>query len=128
MEKTKEITGIAHIYASYNNTFVHITDLTGKTISRVSGGSVTKQSRLKANPTTAMFVAKKVGEEARDAGINSLYVRIRSKTGSTGAGPGAHTAVKALAKEGFRIITIADLTKWPRGGPKVKGGRRGRRV
>jgi small subunit ribosomal protein S11 len=128
MVKNSEITGIVHIYTSYNNTFVHITDLTGKTISRVSGGNVTKQSRLKANPTTSMFVAKKASETAKEAGITSLYVRIRSQTGLTGAGPGAHAAVKALSKEGFKIISIVDLTKWPRGGPKKKGGRRGRRV
>lgn len=128
MEKTKEISGIAHIYASYNNTFIQVTDLTGKTISRVTGGSITKQNRLKANPTTSMFAVKKVSETLKEAGITSLYVRIKAKTGNVGVGPGAHTAVKAFAKEGFKIINIADLTKWPRGGPKAKGGRRGRRV
>lgn len=30
--------GVAHIYASFNDTFVHVTDLSGKeTISRVTG-------------------------------------------------------------------------------------------
>jgi ribosomal protein S11 len=36
--------------------------------------------------------------------------------------------VKTLSKEGFRIISIADITRVPRGGPKKGGGRRGRRV
>jgi small subunit ribosomal protein S11 len=124
----EERAGVAYIYTSFNNTIVHITDLAGNTISRISGGMVTKQSRLKANPTTAMFVAKRAAERARDLGITSLYVRTRAQTNSIGAGPGAHAAVKTLAKEGFKIISIIDTTRVPRGGPKKKGGKRGRRV
>ena len=125
-KKGKE--GIAHIFTSFNNTIVHITDLSGKTIARISGGMVTKHDRLKANPTVAMFVAKRAAEIAKDAGITSLYVRIRAKTGSTSPGPGAHAAIKSLGKEGFKIISIVDVTRIPRGGPKPKGGKRGRRV
>ena len=124
----KERIGIVYIYTSFNNTILHITDLAGNTITRVSGGMMTKHDRLKANPTVAMFVAKKAAEDAKDAGISSLYVRIKAKTGNPAPGPGAHAAVKSLSREGLRIISIADTTKVPRGGPKVKGGRRGRRV
>ncbi len=127
-KKIKEREGVAHIFTSFNNTIVHITDLSGKTISRISGGMVTKHDRLKANPTVAMFVAKRAGETARVSGITSLYVKIKSKTGNPAPGPGAHAAIKALSKQGFRIIGIVDVTKVPRGGPKTKGGRRGRRV
>lgn len=123
-----ELAGIAYIFTSQNNTIIHITDLAGNTISRVSGGMITKHSRLKADPTIAMFAAKKASERARDLGINALYVRIRAKTGSIGIGPGAHAAVKSLSKENFRIISILDTSRVPRGGPKRKGGRRGRRV
>ena len=128
VKNKKEIEGIVHIYTSFNNTIVHITDLSGKTISRISGGMVTKHDRLKANPTVAMFVANRAGEIARDAGITGLYVKIKAKTGSPGPGPGAHAAIRALSKQGFKIISIVEVTKVPRGGPKVKGGRRGRRV
>ena len=128
IEQKEERAGIAYIYASRNNTFVHITDLAGSTISRVTGGQVTKHDRLKSNPTVAMFVAKKAAERARDLGINALYVRMRGETGGTGGGPGAHAAVKSLGKEGFRIISILDTTRVARGGPKKKGGKRGRRV
>lgn len=121
-------TGIAYIYTSMNNTIVHITDLSGSTISRISGGMMTKQDRLKANPTVAMFVAKRAAEIAKTVGIKNLYVRIRANTGSTGPGPGAHAAIKSLSKEGFKIISIIDTTKVARGGPKKKGGKRGRRV
>ncbi len=128
-EKTKEErAGIAYIYSSYNNTIVHITDLAGNTISRISGGMITKHDRLKANPTIAMFVAKKAAERARDLGITGLYVRTRGQTGETGIGPGGHAVVRSLNKEGFKIISILDTTRVPRGGPKKKGGKRGRRV
>lgn len=127
-KESKERIGIVYIYTSFNNTILHITDMAGSTIARVSGGIVTKHDRLKANPTIAMFVAKQAAEKAKEAGINSLYVRIKAKTGSPAPGPGAHAAVKSLSREGMKIISIVDTTKVPRGGPKVKGGRRGRRV
>ncbi len=128
-EKQEDVVpGIAYVFGSYNNTLVHITDLSGSTIARISGGMVTKHSRLKANPTTAMFVAKRAAEIARDAGITALYIRMRGKTNSPGIGPGAHAAVKTLGKEGFRILGVLDTHRVPRGGPKKKGGKRGRRV
>ena len=128
MAKDRDKTGILYIYASFNNTIAQVTDLAGNTIARVSGGQVTKHDRLRANPTIAMFIAKRVSEMIKDYGIDSLYVRIKGKTGATGPGPGAHAVVRTLTKEGYKIISIADVTKIPRGGPKKKGGRRGRRV
>jgi len=127
-DKREVIPAVAYVFGSYNNTIVHITDLAGKTITRISGGMVTKHSRLKANPTTAMFVAKRAAEAARDAGVNALYIRMRGKTSSPGIGPGAHAAVKTLGKEGFKILGVLDTHRVPRGGPKKKGGKRGRRV
>ena len=127
-ERKREIDGMAYVYTSFNNTILHITDMAGNTISRISGGMMTKHDRLKANPTVAMFVAKRAAEQAKDVGITSLYVRIKAKTGSPAPGPGAHAIVRSLSREGIKIISIADTTKVPRGGPKKKGGRRGRRV
>ena len=121
-------TGIISIYSTFNNTVAQLTDLAGNTIAKVSGGIITKHDRLKANPTISMFIAKRLKEIARDYEITALYVRVRGQTTSTGPGPGAHALVKTLSKEGFRIISIADITRVPRGGPKKGGGRRGRRV
>lgn len=123
-----ERAGIAYIFSSANNTMVHITDLAGNTLARVTGGMITKHSRLKSDPTIAMFAAKKAAERAKDLGINALYIRSRAKTNSPGFGSGGHAAMKTLSKEGFKIISILDTTRVPRGGPKKKGGRRGRRV
>ncbi len=130
MEKRLNGTGIAYIKATYNNTIVHITDMAGNTIAIVSGGEVTKHDRLKANPTVAMFVAKRAAEKAKDQGITSVYVRISGKGGllAPSPGPGANAAIKSLAREGLKILNITDTTPLPRGGPKPKGGKRGRRV
>lgn len=128
MAKNDEKTGIVYVYGSFNNTIVQVTDLAGNTIGRVSGGQVTKHNRLKANPTIAMFIGKRIKEMIKDYNITSLYVRIKGQTGGTGPGPGAHALAKTLQKEGLKVVSISDITKIPRGGPKKKGGRRGRRV
>lgn len=127
-KKDKDVEAVLNIYTSFNNTIAHVTDASGRTITKVTGGMVTKHSRLKANPTIAMFIAKRISENMKDKGIKSLYVRIRAKTGSTGPGPGANAIIKSLSREGFKIINILDTTRVPHSGPKKKGGRRGRRV
>ncbi|HLA23054.1 MAG TPA: 30S ribosomal protein S11 [Candidatus Nanoarchaeia archaeon] len=126
--KKKEYEAVVNIYTSFNNTIVHVTDMSGKTISKVTGGMVTKHDRLKANPTIAMFIAKKISENIKDLGIRNLYVRIRAKTRNPAPGPGTSAIIKSLSREGFKILNILDTTRVPRGGPKKKGGRRGRRV
>lgn len=128
IKKEKNIEAVINIYASFNNTIVHATDMSGKTLAKVTGGMVTKHDRLKANPTIAMFIAKRISESLKEKGVKSLYVRIRAKTRNPAPGPGAHTIIKSLSREGFKILNILDTTRVPRGGPKKKGGRRGRRV
>ena len=67
--------GVAHIYSSYNNTIIHVTDVTGtETLSRVSGGQVVKADRLESSPTAAMMAAKKVSEEIKE--------KVKGKIGS----------------------------------------------
>ncbi|MEM0465140.1 MAG: 30S ribosomal protein S11 [Candidatus Pacearchaeota archaeon] len=119
---------ILHIYTTFNNTIMTLTDMSGNTICRYSGGESTKQSRLKANPTIAMFVAQKIAEEAKDNGITGFYVKIRAKTDERNPGPGAHSAIKSLTRAGFKIVSILDVTRMAKGGPKKPYGRRGRRV
>lgn len=119
--------GVLNIYTSFNNTIVHVTDMSGKTVAKVTGGMVTKHGRLKANPTIAMFISKRISENLKEKGIGALYFRVRAKTGNPAPGPGANAIVKSISREGFKIINILDTTRFPRGGPKKKGGRRGRR-
>jgi small subunit ribosomal protein S11 len=127
-KEKKEIEAVMNIYTSFNNTLVHVTDMSGRTISKVTGGMVTKQSRLKANPTIGMFIEKRIAEELKEKGITALDVRIRAKTRNPAPGPGANAIIKSLTRDGFKITNILDMTRSPRGGPKVSGGRRGRRV
>jgi len=128
IKKKKEHEAILHIYTSFNNTIAHVTDMSGRTIAKITGGMVTKHNRLKANPTIAMFIAKRISEQVKDMGIKSFYVRIRAKTRNPAPGPGAQAIIKTLSRDGFRMLNILDNTRIPRGGPKKKGGRRGRRV
>ncbi|PIU30006.1 30S ribosomal protein S11 [Candidatus Woesearchaeota archaeon CG07_land_8_20_14_0_80_44_23] len=124
--------GIAHIFSSYNNTIIHITDITGsESIARVSGGMVVKSDRLEGSPTAAMIAAKKAAETAMEKGINAIHVKIRATGGQNGPnnpGPGAQAAVRALSRMGLRIGIIEDVTPIPHDGCRKKGGKRGRRV
>jgi len=131
-EGTKTRWGIANIYASYNNTIIHITDITGsETIAISSGGQMVKSDRMESSPTTAMACARKVAEEAREKGITGVHVKIKAPGGHNGPmtpGPGAQAAVRALARRGLKIGLIEDVTPIPHGGCRKKGGKRGRRV
>ena len=127
IREKKKAEAVVNIYTSFNNTIVHVTDMSGKTLTKVTGGMVTKHGRLKANPTIAMFIAKRVAENLHEIGVGSLYFRIRAKTRNPVPGPGANAIVKSLSRGGFKILNILDTTRFPRGGPKKKGGRRGRR-
>ena len=124
--------GIAHIYSSYNNTIIHITDITGtETIAISSGGQMVKSDRLESSPTAAMMAAKKAAEIALEKGINALDVKIRAPgghNGPTSPGPGAQAAVRTLARMGLKIGIIEDVTPIPHDGCRKKGGKRGRRV
>ncbi|HLD18494.1 MAG TPA: 30S ribosomal protein S11 [Candidatus Nanoarchaeia archaeon] len=124
--------GIAHIFSSYNNTIIHITDITGtETISLSSGGQVVKSDRMESSPTAAMAAAKKVAEIAMEKGINAIHVKIKAPGGHNGPnnpGPGAQAAVRALSRMGLRIGIIEDVTPLPHDSCRKKGGKRGRRV
>jgi len=124
--------GIAHIYASYNNTIIHITDITGtESIARISGGMVVKADRMESSPTAAMIAAKKAADTALEKGINAIHVKIKAPGGHNGPsnpGPGAQAAIRALSRMGLKIGIIEDVTPIPHDRCRKKGGRRGRRV
>jgi ribosomal protein S11 len=60
-KEKKERICVLNIYTTFNNTLINLTDLSGRTITKFTGGQMTKQDRLKANPTVAMFIAQKIG-------------------------------------------------------------------
>ncbi len=130
-EKNKERWGIAYILASFNNTIIHITDLTGaETLARVTAGSQVRQDRLGSSPHAAMLAAKKAAEEAKNKGVTGVHIRIRAPGGikSKNPGPGAQAAIRALARAGLKIGMIEDVTPIPHDGCRRKGGKRGRRM
>lgn len=124
--------GIAHIYSSYNNTIIHVTDVTGtETLAKASGGMMVKAHRLESSPTAAMSAAKKIIEECQEKGINALHIKIRAPGGHNGPaspGPGAQAAVRTLSRGGLKIGIIEDVTATPTNGCRKKHLRRGRRV
>ncbi|PVU89147.1 hypothetical protein BB561_005524 [Smittium simulii] len=123
--------GVAHIFASYNDTFVHVTDMTGReTIVKVTGGMKVKADRDESSPYAAMLAAQDVVVRCKELGITALHVRIRATGGtrSKSPGPGAQSALRALARAGMRIGRIEDVTPIPTDSTRKKGGRRGRRL
>jgi len=123
--------GVAHIYASYNNTLIHVTDVTGaETIAKSSGGSQVKADRLGSSPHAAMLAAKKVAEEVTNKGIGGVHIKVRAPGGirQKNPGPGAQPAIRALARAGLKIGVIEDVTPIPHDGCRRRGGKRGRRM
>ena len=124
-------TGVAHIFASFNNIIITVTDLTGaETIARCSGGMVTKSAKDEGAPYTAMKVAQVVAEAVLEKGIDKVDVKIRGQGGNKSATPGrgAQAAIRALVRSGLKIGRIEDVTPIPHDGCRRKGGRRGRRI
>jgi len=114
--------GVAHVHASFNNTIITVTDLTGaETIAKSSGGSVVKQNRDEASPYAAMQMAEQVAEELKAQGVEGLHVRVRGPGGNQqkNPGPGAQATIRALARSGLEIGRIEDVTPIPHDGTRA---------
>ena len=130
-KEKKEKWGVVHIFSSYNNTIVHMTDLTGaETVAISSGGIHVTADRYESSPFAAMKAANAVVEVARSKGFTGFHIRVRAVggVGSRVPGPGAQAAIRALARGGFKIGRIDDVTPIPHDTTRKKGGKRGRRV
>merc|ERR1711962_1693447 len=127
----ENVFGVAHIFASFNDTFVLVTDLSGKeTIARVTGGMKVKADRDESSPYAAMLAAQDVAARAKELGITALHIKLRAMGGTRtkSPGPGAQQALRALARAGMKIGRIEDCTPCPSDSTRRKGGRRGRRL
>lgn len=110
--------GVAHIYASFNNTIVTITDRQGNTLSwATAGGSGFRGSR-KSTPFAAQVAAERAGEAAKEYGLKNLDVEVK------GPGPGRESAVRALNNVGYKILNITDVTPLPHNGCRPSKRRR----
>lgn len=109
----------------------HVTDLSGReTIVRVTGGMKVKADRDESSPYASMLAAQDVAERCKKIGITSLHIKIRATGGARtrALGPGAQSALRALARSGIKIGRIEDVTPIPTDGTRRKSGRRGRRL
>jgi small subunit ribosomal protein S11 len=130
-KEVKEKWGIAHIFSSFNNTIIHITDLTGaETATISSGGQHVTADRYESSPFAAMKAANAAVGAAKTKGFTALHIKVRAVggVGSRVPGPGAQAAIRALARGGFKIGRIDDVTPIPHDTTRKKGGKRGRRV
>ena len=79
------------------------------------GGMKVKADRDESSPYAAMLAAQDVAARCREVGITALHIKLRA-TGGTGTktpGPGAQSALRALARSGMRIGRIEDVTPIP---------------
>ncbi|MDP7078618.1 MAG: 30S ribosomal protein S11 [Candidatus Undinarchaeales archaeon] len=131
MAGEKERWAVAHIFASFNNTIITITDLSGaESLAKASGGMEVKADRLESSPHAAMMAARRAALAAKEKGVTGVHVKVRAPGGhrSKNPGPGAQPAIRALARAGLKIGKIEDVTPIPHDGTTKPGGRRGRRV
>src|SRR5438477_7064309 len=93
--------GIAHITASFNNTIVTITDVSGNVVSWSSAGVKGFKGSRKSTPFAAQLAAEDAGHKAMEHGMRSLSVFVR------GPGSGRESALRALAAAGLRSRSSA---------------------
>ena len=110
--------GLVHVQASFNNTIVTITDMTGNVLAWKSSGSLGFRGSRKGTPFAAQQAASNAANMARDHGVRSVDVRV------SGPGSGRESAVRALAASGIEVRSIRDVTPIPHNGCRPPKRRR----
>ena len=110
--------GVAHIQATFNNTIVSITDLSGNVIAWSSAGAQGFKGSRKSTPFAAQVAAEKAAIKARDMGMKKLEVCVR------GPGPGRESAIRSLSNTGMEVTVIRDKTPMPHNGCRPRKRRR----
>ncbi len=120
VSKNKQVDpkGKVFITATFNNTIVTITDMSGNTINWGSSGLVGFKGARKSTPYAATTAVEAVARKAQDAGLREVEVYIK------GPGAGRDAALRALKAVGFQIALIADVTPIPHNGVRPKKKRR----
>ena len=117
-EKKHVAHGIIHVYASFNNTHVTITDLEGNVVSWASAGTLQFKGSRKGTPFAAQQAASAAATAAKDHGLRSLDIRVK------GPGSGRESAIRALQAAGVEIKSIRDVTPIPHNGCRPPKRRR----
>ncbi len=111
-------TGFVYVNASYNNTLVTVTDMSGNVVAWSSSGSMGFTGPKKATPFASAKVAMAVIEKIKKSGPFNIHVVVK------GVGSGRDSAIRTFAGQGFNIISIKDATPIPHNGPKPPKVRR----
>ncbi len=111
-------TGVAHIHATFNNTIVTITDVSGNAVAASSGGTVGFKGSRKSTPFAAQMGAEDAAKKAMEHGMRQIGVFVK------GPGAGRESALRALQGAGFKITFIRDVTPIPHNGCRPPKRRR----
>ncbi len=119
-KKTKKMVpqGQAHIFATFNNTIVTITDMNGNTIAWASAGTSGFKGSRKSTPYAARMAAQSAARTAKDNGMQEMDVIVK------GPGPGREQAIRSLQASGIKVKSIRDVTPVPHNGCRPKKKRR----
>src|SRR5206468_10255377 len=110
--------GVAHILATFNNTIVSITDLSGHVIGWSSAGKVGFKGSRKSTAYAAQLVAQDACRQAMGHGLKEVQVLVK------GPGAGRESAVRALQAIGLDLTLIRDVTPVPHNGCRPPKQRR----
>ncbi|MHC4981783.1 MAG: 30S ribosomal protein S11 [Planctomycetota bacterium] len=110
--------GIAHVKATFNNTLVTITDISGDTLATGSAGTIGFSGSKKSTPFAAQRAAERAADRAKKMGMVEVEVKVK------GPGSGRESAIRALQAAGLRIISIEDVTPIPHDGCRPRKRRR----
>jgi len=110
--------GVVHVQATFNNTFVSITDVEGRLVCWSSAGALGFKGSRKGTPFAAQQAALRAANAARDHGMRSVDVRVK------GPGAGRESAIRALATAGLEVRNIKDVTPIPHNGCRPPKRRR----
>lgn len=117
-EKKHVPVGLVHIQATFNNTIVTISDMTGNVVSWSSAGSLGFRGSRKGTPFAAQQAAQHAANAARDHGLRAVDVHVK------GPGSGRESAIRALASAGLEVKSIKDVTPIPHNGCRPPKRRR----
>jgi small subunit ribosomal protein S11 len=110
--------GIAHIQATFNNTIITITDLTGAVISWGSAGVAGFKGSRKSTPYAAALSADGAAKRAMEHGMRQVEVYVK------GPGAGREQAIRSLQAAGLEVSAITDVTPIPHNGCRPPKRRR----